>query len=904
MKLITLVLAAWLLHAQNPNTAAFPTTVATDTTLAVAKRLSQSTLSTTINNSATSVVVADGTQFLTQEVIRIDNEEMQITAISTNTLTVTRGFNSTTAASHTAGATIQGVITSYHHNQMAAEMKSLEARLRETTSGCTDAGSNDTYACDLAPAISSYVTGSVYRFKANTANTGAATVNFNSLGAKTIKKHSSSGLTDLSDNDIVAGDWIYVVYNGTYMQIIGGVGSGGGTWGSITGTLSSQSDLNTALSAKLATATDQAGTPKYCRSTTGNDTYVCTLTPTLTAYTRGGCITLDGDTANTGTATVNVDSLGAKSILNRAGSALANADITANKPISLCYDGTQFIIQGDGGGGDATQAGDNTFTGDNNFSGKIRLPGTTTASLPSASTYSGRLYVVTDATAGAECTTGGSTLITLCRSDGSNWLPVVATFISSTTIARSCSGANCQYDLYPEKAVSQLYCASTSSSGTVYTCSVNAAYTSLTNGALLTWQVGGTSCTGSTSTTLNPSNGTSLGAKRIYRYDGTSNPLSSECPSGSKLLLMYDTSLTSGAGGWRILGGVPPGSGGSAGFDAITSGTNSGADMVVASGATFRANGATATAPNKSGTSLPGTCTVADTYVKTDATSAAQTYVCTATNTWTQQVGTGTGITMVSQVGDFAVTRTSSTVLTVGAGCNTTTLCRVKFGDQVYTFSVSATVTITSGSGTLYASISPAGALTFTSNLTLSGCSGMSCATTAGTGIPTNHIPIGYWTATSGTWDSSGGTDLRAFLGTKNVTGGTGISCADSSGLTTCGIDSTVPVFSAWTALTDGATISWNAASVNYASASVTLGGNRTLNVSNLVSGGVYTLRVTQDGTGSRTLTPGTGCTWKVSGGGAGAFSLSTTASRVDMISFVYDSGTTTCYVNIAQNFN
>jgi hypothetical protein len=60
---------------------------------------------------------------------------------------------------------------------------------------------------------------------------------------------------------------------------------------------------------------------------------------------------LDADTGNTGTATVAVNGLTAQSIANRAGGALANNDITANKPITLCYDGTQYIVQGDGGGG-------------------------------------------------------------------------------------------------------------------------------------------------------------------------------------------------------------------------------------------------------------------------------------------------------------------------------------------------------------------------------------------------------------------------------------------------------------------------------------------------------------------------------------------------------------------------
>lgn len=231
LTLMFLLLAASL-PAQNPNTAAFPTTVATDSDLLAAKRLSESTLSGTINSSTTSVSVADGTQFLQYAVIRIDNEEMKITGISSNTLTVTRAFNGTTAASHTSGAAVRGVITSYHHNQLAAELKAAEARLRDTTSGCEDAGVNDTYACNMTPSPGSYATGGVYRFKAATANTGAATVNFNALGAKTIKKTSSGITTDLDNNDIKAGQWVVLVYDGTNMQMASG--SAGATGGAST----------------------------------------------------------------------------------------------------------------------------------------------------------------------------------------------------------------------------------------------------------------------------------------------------------------------------------------------------------------------------------------------------------------------------------------------------------------------------------------------------------------------------------------------------------------------------------------------------------------------------------------------------------------------------------------------
>jgi hypothetical protein len=91
-----------------------------------------------------------------------------------------------------------------------------------------DTGSTDAYAATLSPAPSSYTTGAHYRFKANTANTGAATINFNSLGAKTIVKAAGGITTALADNDIRAGQWVDLVYDGTNMQMQSTLGNAGG----------------------------------------------------------------------------------------------------------------------------------------------------------------------------------------------------------------------------------------------------------------------------------------------------------------------------------------------------------------------------------------------------------------------------------------------------------------------------------------------------------------------------------------------------------------------------------------------------------------------------------------------------------------------------------------------------
>lgn len=108
-------------------------------------------------------------------------------------------------------------------------------------------------------APSAYSTGQVFRITFTNANTGAATLNINSLGAKSIVK---MGAAALSANDIRAGQITMLVYDGTNLQIIGDGGSvsGAAAWGSITGTLSSQTDLQNALNAKVVDAINDGTT--------------------------------------------------------------------------------------------------------------------------------------------------------------------------------------------------------------------------------------------------------------------------------------------------------------------------------------------------------------------------------------------------------------------------------------------------------------------------------------------------------------------------------------------------------------------------------------------------------------------------------------------------------------------
>ena len=85
-----------------------------------------------------------------------------------------------------------------------------------------DGEASDTYVITLTPAPAAYATGQVFYFTANTANTGAATLNVNGLGAKTIVKR---GASTLANGDIAAGQAVVVIYDGTDFQMLSQLGN-------------------------------------------------------------------------------------------------------------------------------------------------------------------------------------------------------------------------------------------------------------------------------------------------------------------------------------------------------------------------------------------------------------------------------------------------------------------------------------------------------------------------------------------------------------------------------------------------------------------------------------------------------------------------------------------------------
>ena len=136
-------------------------------------------------------------------------------------------------------------------------------------------------------------------------------------------------------------------------------------------------------SSVLLKATAQSGSVFRCASSTGSDTYTCAMSPTLTTLTDGMVVEFEATvTANTGAASLNIDSIGVTNIKLCDGSTdPADGDIAVGRQVRLNYDGTVFRLPCN----PATVSGGSGAT----------ITATTYASLPGTCTE-GNLYLFTD----------------------------------------------------------------------------------------------------------------------------------------------------------------------------------------------------------------------------------------------------------------------------------------------------------------------------------------------------------------------------------------------------------------------------------------------------------------------------------------------------------------------------
>jgi hypothetical protein len=108
---------------------------------------------------------------------------------------------------------IYGIFNETYSNQ--ALHFNAQVIINGTLNSGSDAGSTDAYVVSI-PGLSALQTGMLIYFMANTANTGACTLNVNSLGATPLKAYHDQ---DPPDSYIEAGSWITVIFDGSNFQI-------------------------------------------------------------------------------------------------------------------------------------------------------------------------------------------------------------------------------------------------------------------------------------------------------------------------------------------------------------------------------------------------------------------------------------------------------------------------------------------------------------------------------------------------------------------------------------------------------------------------------------------------------------------------------------------------------------
>lgn len=88
----------------------------------------------------------------------------------------------------------------------------------------------------------------------------------------------------------------------------------------------------------------QDGTLTYLTSVAGTDTITAVGAVGMTAYATGQKFTFVSAGANTGAATININSIGAKALTKNGATALSAGDIPSGAAVEVVYDGTQFQV--------------------------------------------------------------------------------------------------------------------------------------------------------------------------------------------------------------------------------------------------------------------------------------------------------------------------------------------------------------------------------------------------------------------------------------------------------------------------------------------------------------------------------------------------------------------------------
>lgn len=240
----------------------------------------------------------------------------------------------------------------------------------QTSLVATDVSTESGNAYDLSVSITTeeWDAGMMLQWTPLSSNTGAVTVSINGGDAIAVKKN---GDDDLGADDILEGRWTLMVYDGEIFQLyaIGADGNAATIAAGTTTTGAAGSDAfvtNSGTSSAAvfdftiprgdkgdpgAISPEALGEATWILDSTNTNTYAGSAEMSITSYFTGYQVNLCVANANTGASSLNVDSLGAKTIKKNVTEDVEAGDIKAGQVVPLVYDGTNFQIVGGGGSG-------------------------------------------------------------------------------------------------------------------------------------------------------------------------------------------------------------------------------------------------------------------------------------------------------------------------------------------------------------------------------------------------------------------------------------------------------------------------------------------------------------------------------------------------------------------------
>ena len=281
---------------------------------------------TTLNVSAGSGVLfpspSSGQQFsatLVDAATGLVKEIIYVIGVSTDTFTVIRGQEGTTARSWLSGDYISNWLTA---GQMSAMLQTNAVPTFSTTGQVffgVDTGVPDSLVATVAPTISSYTDGQVFEITVANANlTATPVINISSLGSKTITRADG---TALAPGELMAGVKQLFAYNGGTSKVV------------LLGP-----------SQRFIQNTSQSQSLNWVGAVTGTNNYTASgLVLYSGAMTNGVRLVVVPANTNTGACTL-ITPYGTFNIREADGTVLSGGEMKASQVVDMMYNGTNLVI--------------------------------------------------------------------------------------------------------------------------------------------------------------------------------------------------------------------------------------------------------------------------------------------------------------------------------------------------------------------------------------------------------------------------------------------------------------------------------------------------------------------------------------------------------------------------------